>query len=229
MVTLYTQGIRERVQCLHAGFSPEHRIFLRRHAIQASGSRLRSLPALVFISLHEGLSSLSAVAEFGSPPASSRVVASWWMSSPSCPVAGSAACVLPKSRELAWLWVSKSSRRAAGSSWANPKLAPGVFNGESSESGGIMTGAGTPGSRPGASFGAEAGGRRGERPQLEAQGRSREMGKRLKVRGDRKKNMRQSGGFLEERNEGEYGERFSGEWWLGTDLSTGNTSIYYYQ
>jgi hypothetical protein len=36
---------------LQAGFSPEQRIFLRRHAMHASGRRFRSFPALVFISL----------------------------------------------------------------------------------------------------------------------------------------------------------------------------------
>lgn len=63
VVTLYTQGILDRRQCLQAGFSPEQRIFLRRQAMQASGRRFRSLPALVLSSLHDGVGSdLSSLA-----------------------------------------------------------------------------------------------------------------------------------------------------------------------
>jgi hypothetical protein len=46
--------MRDRKQCLHAGFSPEHLIFFLLHAMQASGSLFLSLPALVFISAHVG-------------------------------------------------------------------------------------------------------------------------------------------------------------------------------
>lgn len=150
VVTLYTHGILERVQCLQAGFSPEQRIFLRRHAMHASGRRFRSFPALVFISLQAGLSSSFICSKLDRPlPVSSR-----WSSVPlSGPSAGSTACVLPGSRELAWLWVSKSSRAAAASSWPRSKLTPGVFEGDLSESRWIMTGADTPGPRPEASFG----------------------------------------------------------------------------
>lgn len=42
---------------MQAGFSPEQRIFLRRHAMHAKGSRFRSFPALVFNSLQGGFGS----------------------------------------------------------------------------------------------------------------------------------------------------------------------------
>src|SRR5690554_2599659 len=50
--------MRDRRQCLQAGFSPEQRIFFRRHAIQASGSLFRSFPAFVFSSLQAGVVSI---------------------------------------------------------------------------------------------------------------------------------------------------------------------------
>lgn len=56
--------------------------------------------------------------------------------------------------------MSKSSRPAVESSWPKLNPAPEVFNDESSESGGIMMGADTPGPRPGASFGVVGVGRR---------------------------------------------------------------------
>ena len=203
VVTLYTHGILERVQCLQAGFSPEQRIFLRRHAMHASGRRFRSFPALVFISLQAGLSSSFRCSKLDGPlPESSRPL--------SGPSAGSTVCVLPGSRELAWLWVSKSSRAAAASSWPTSKRTPGVFDGNSSGAGWIMTGADTPGPKPEASFGTV--GEKRRRFRNGARGRSGEdqFGVEFEERGRRR-------GEMEEKVKSapNMGKRFSGEWWLG--------------
>lgn len=122
--------------------------------------------------------------------------------------------MLPGSRELAWLCVSKSSRIAAESSRSKLKLAPEVFNGESLESAGIMTGAGTPEPRPEASFGT-VGREMSKKCSQVASARTcwsgQEEGKRRK--GECRIKAREVG--VEERRLKEYGERFSGEWRLG--------------
>ena len=56
--------MRDLRQCLHAGFSPEQRIFFLLHAIHANGSLFLSLPAFVFSSAHAGGGSFFSLSEF---------------------------------------------------------------------------------------------------------------------------------------------------------------------